>query len=785
MNIENSTINTILNGSDDNDVILNWAGGTTIFGGAGNDTIQNSTIYLLDNQYGHVTIDAGDGDDTVNNFDPRVSINAGDGNDSVNIWDWNEVTVRGGKGDDIIVSSGDGNIFEYASGDGNDLIFGFSGEDILRLSDGTTYSTQRSGADVIVSVGSGSITLKDIADDEELNILNGTVESVSLTNQSLNALMLGSVYDDTLVNYGNFTTIRANGGNDYIINTTSNTVEGGYGFVTIDGGSGNDTILSDDPNVSINGGRGDDFIYTPGNYNSITVKAGKGNDTLQGDESLVGSRIYLFESDDGDDVLVNFSSNDLIAITDGSTYTAVTYGNDIILNIGNGSIRLVNGVESSINLLGGQSVNSGSDNIISIASDTATLNSSRSDVSILGSDADDSIVNSGQNVSIAESNGFNTVVNLGSRATIQGGDYDDMLVNNGANVSMSGGNGDDTLSTSANSTLTGDFGHDLFRIALADSVNGIAVNITDFSSDDTLAFLSTNTTGFSCSIDGGNMYLTDNTGLINLSFDGTSLFGSISDVSVELRNNNDTLRRTTTLGEITTIASSDSSSLDGVKLNSSGKTLKIKTPFTGTIRAADFGDKVKTINAASDIYSVELIGNDLNNIIKGSKGGSTLDGGNGNDKLYGGKGSDTFIYTSGKDIVYKYESEDRIILGTSIDSVKISGKNVKFMVGKEYLQIKKAVGKEMTIVDADGVEAKYIFTKQNSDLNSARQSSNAQVSTSEEYWFEQDSDVDQLSAIMSEDAPVDLQFDQLQETFKPVSAIELENSARIEQKRKD
>ena len=735
MNIENSTINTILNGGDDNDVILNWAGGTTIVGGAGNDSIQNSTIYLVDNQYGHVTIDAGDGNDTVNNYDPRVSINAGAGNDSINIWEWDEVTVRGGTGDDTLVSSGNGNLIEYADGDGNDVIIGYAGEDIIRLSDGTTYSTMKSGSDVIVSVGSGSITLKDVSNNEEINILNGTVESVSLTNQTLNALMLGSVYADTLINYGNGVTIRAGAGSDYIFSSTANTVENGYGFVTIDGGSGDDTVISNDPNVSINGGSGDDFIYTPNDYSNITIKAGKGNDTLLGDDSLGGSRIYLFESDDGDDVFANFSSDDLIAITDGSTYTAMAYGDDVILKIGNGSIRLVNGGSSSINLLGGVSVNSGAENVISIDDDTATLNNSRSDVSIVGSNVDDSIVNSGQNVSIAESNGFNTIVNLGSRVTIGGGDYDDMIINNGAGVSIGGGNGDDTLSTSADSTLTGDFGHDLFRVALADSSSSVAVNITDFSSDDTLALLSTNTTGFVGSLVGGVMRLTDNGGALNLTLDGVNSFGSISGAAVELRNYDGTLRSTTTLAKITTVRNLDS--IEGVNLNRSGKTLKIKTPFTGTINASDYGDKVKTINAATDVNAVELIGNDLNNIIKGSKGGSTLDGGLGNDKLYGGKGSDTFIYTAGKDVVYKYESEDRIILGTSIDSIKISGKNIKFMVNKkESLTVKKAVGKEMTIVDADGVESKYVFTKQNSDFDSARVSSNTQLISDE--YFEDD-----------------------------------------------
>ncbi|MBR2179724.1 MAG: hypothetical protein IJ862_04945, partial [Selenomonadaceae bacterium] len=55
----------------------------------------------------------------------------------------------------------------YSSGDGNDVITDYSAQDKLRISG--TYSTLNSGNDVVVSVGSGKVTLKN-AKSVALNI---------------------------------------------------------------------------------------------------------------------------------------------------------------------------------------------------------------------------------------------------------------------------------------------------------------------------------------------------------------------------------------------------------------------------------------------------------------------------------------------------------------------------------------------------------------------------------------------------------------------------------------
>ena len=464
-------------------------------------------------------------------------------------------------------------------------------------------------------------------------------------------------------------------------------------------------------------------------------------------------------------------------------------GSDLIVSIGSGSMTLKNVSTAKIsggNLQGGSVDTTPSSNVISINADSPYLNNTLSGVSIVGSEDDDAIINIGQYVSIVESEGENTILSSGLRSTIRGGEDDDLITNSGANSSINGGDGDDTLVISANSTVTGGDGDDLFRIVPTSSSSSIAVNITDLSEDDALDFRSSTTNGFTYSVSGGNTTLKDNTGAFNLTLGGITSFSEISDVEVTLRNSYGSLRTSTTLGSIATLASSGSASIEGVKLSSNGKTLTIKNPFSGEIDATDFGDKVKTINASSNKNALEIYGNDLDNVIKASKGGSTIYGGEGKDKITCGNGADLIIFDedSGKDTIKKFNATQdtvQIDYGT-IDSVKIKGKNVVLNVGDASLTVQKVVGQQLKIIDEDYVESTYVFTKQNNTLAKALISSRElDQLPSDEYWFEQNSATDPLSEIMATETAINLDYDQLSEAINP-KTLEISGCARKLQK---
>lgn len=219
-NFYNDNDNFIVSGTSDNDSIQNggyWylnthKGGNnvTISAGNGDDTVNNDgrysggdsvKIYTGDgNDYvsnvngNSVTIDTGAGDDTIYNYySDKVSINTGAGNDfvynqqrslSVTIItgigndtvenNASNVTINPGAGNDLISLSAnaDNNVIIYNNGDGNDTIYGFNDNDTLSIASGT-YSTKKSGEDIIVTVGEGKITLVGASSNYILNI-NGT-----------------------------------------------------------------------------------------------------------------------------------------------------------------------------------------------------------------------------------------------------------------------------------------------------------------------------------------------------------------------------------------------------------------------------------------------------------------------------------------------------------------------------------------------------------------------------------------------------------------------------------
>ena len=184
-------------------------------------------------------------------------------------------TILGGTGDDTIslTSDAENNLIQYKSGEGNDTITGFNEDDTLSISG--SYSTQESGADLLVKVGEGTITLKDVrTTTETININGETIElekNITLTDG-----------DDSVNNSRDNVTINALGGNDIISNSSNE--------VTIDGGAGNDTIslgyLTYGNLIKYTEGDGNDLIQGFGEYNTLKI-AGSSYSTKKSGEDIV------------------------------------------------------------------------------------------------------------------------------------------------------------------------------------------------------------------------------------------------------------------------------------------------------------------------------------------------------------------------------------------------------------------------------------------------------------------------------------------------------------------
>ena len=137
-------------------------GNNSVDNGGDSVTIQSSSgkDFFINN-----SVDSGAGDDLIfnNSSSKNSTIFAGAGNDSIGNSS-SYVTISGGVGNDTI-NNGTGGfnvLYKYNSGDGNDNIIGFDATSTLSIT-GTKYSTKKSDDNVILTVDKGKITLKGAA----------------------------------------------------------------------------------------------------------------------------------------------------------------------------------------------------------------------------------------------------------------------------------------------------------------------------------------------------------------------------------------------------------------------------------------------------------------------------------------------------------------------------------------------------------------------------------------------------------------------------------------------
>ena len=391
--IQNNSRDATINAGSGDDTVLNNGRDVTINAGNGNDYIQSNgdfykTVY-------NVSINAGDGNDTIYYSGENGTLDAGAGDDSVKVGSNKYTTVKPGSGNDTIelyAYVGYEDIILYESG--NDVVKNYRTEDKIKLSSGNISKAELNGNDVVITVvGNGSITLKE-AKDKQVTILDSNEKSIKFTNtyqgSSVNSHVINNTTDntevngineaDTITNTGSNVKIYGKGGNDSIVSGQYNTsgiinnnvtIDSGTGddtvnaytsnieihsgdgsdyistwysadYVTIDSGKDNDVIENYAANVSINGGSGNDIIrnltaqnaYTYAGTN-VTINGGSGNDNI-----YLSSNAETIQHESGNDVIYNYGADDKIQLLSGKISKAELNGNDVVITIGNSSITL-------------------------------------------------------------------------------------------------------------------------------------------------------------------------------------------------------------------------------------------------------------------------------------------------------------------------------------------------------------------------------------------------------------------------------------------------------------
>jgi Ca2+-binding RTX toxin-like protein len=404
--------NDSLDGGIGDDTLIGGAGRDSLIGGEGNDLIEsgsagspdialpgstgdadpNDDRDLIDAGAGNDTIRSGDdadtiyggaGDDSIDGGNDADLVDAGSENDTVLGGEGSD-TIEGGAGDDLITAGSDsaipdatdpapgndrdlvhggaGNDRIYGGDDrdtlygdaGNDTVDGGIDDDSLFGGEGRDLLLGGEGNDVIDSSSGDAAQRPDIAypglypaDTDPLNdrdtVYGGAGDDVIRSGDDADSLfggegrdlIDGGVDDDTIYGEaGNDTIIGAEGSDLIDAGTGDDLVYGGYGpgvpdavnipdasdlapqngLDLIHGGAGNDTLYGMDDRDTIYGGSENDLAY--GGIDADSLFGGTGNDQLFGDQ--------------GNDTLSGDAEADsLYGGDDRDTFTGLTAGDRV------------------------------------------------------------------------------------------------------------------------------------------------------------------------------------------------------------------------------------------------------------------------------------------------------------------------------------------------------------------------------------------------------------------------------------------------------------------------
>ena len=324
----NASVNTI-NSGDGNDVIEGYGGSDILDGGNGTDTV----TYFNENKINVTLLDGGAATnvgiwngvnfttevDIVSNFENIAGSNSStaalnsdtiSGNSSANtIWGYAGNDLLYGAGGNDFLDGGESND-TIAGGTGADNILGGNGSDVLR-GGGTAYNS------VNTADGAADILYGNANDDTLYGMLDG----------------------DTLYGGDNATTFNGSDRIDYSelgvgnavyidINSTTGlsfaqlvgtpaTTDTIYGFNTVVGSNGNDTIVGNVNGNLINSGTGNDVIYMSPVATASSVLTG-GSDNI--DMGTGDDKLYIFASElTSADIINGQAGNDTILFRDGGT----------------------------------------------------------------------------------------------------------------------------------------------------------------------------------------------------------------------------------------------------------------------------------------------------------------------------------------------------------------------------------------------------------------------------------------------------------------------------------
>lgn len=431
------------------------------------------------NQQNAISVQAGDGNDTINGSNAgsnrNDTIDGGAGNDELRGWGGDDSLI-GGTGDDTL--RGDTGNDTLEGGAGSDWLANWTGAASMSGGDDAdtfvVYNSSGGGFNGVIIDGGGG---GNDADTIDLGSVSGPV-TVSYTGNEAGTITDGS---DTLtfseVEHNDLTSgdDRVFGGQDSVGISVdgaggNDSLVGGSGDDTLIGGAGNDTLVAGNNSGagdSLSGGAGDDVLTD--SYWNATLDGGDGSDLFNlgyGTATVIGG-----DGGTNSDTVSFLVANDPVTIT----FTgagAANYADD------DGDSGTFSGIEV-LNLTSGADQVTGSSGAESISAGAGadTISAGGDSDTLSGGAGDDRVFGEGGDDSIAGGDGADWIEGNAGADDIEGGEGNDTILGGNDDDTILGGAGDDTIrGETGNDQLTGGSGADFFGYSAGDGAD----TITDF-----------------------------------------------------------------------------------------------------------------------------------------------------------------------------------------------------------------------------------------------------------------------------------------------------------------
>ena len=702
--VANTTLIQVFGQGGNDTVTLNEASGALprahLFGGIGNDTLTGGSG--ADQLFGQA------GNDILLGKGGLDALFGGSEND----------TLTGGDADDQVFGESSNDRMIWNPGDDTDLNEGGAGDDTVEVNGG-------GGAEVFTATANGTRVRFDRLDPAPFAIDIGTSENLVL---------------------------NANGGDDRF-SATGNLAA--LIKITVDGGTGGDTILGSNGIDLLRGGDGDDFV--DGQQGNDIAFLGAGSDVFQWDPGD-GSDTVEGQSE-ADRLLFNGSAaNEIFAVSANGGRVLFTR------NLGNIVMDLDDVERIDLNTLGGVDTVttndlSGTDLVELNVNEAGTIGGTAGDgaadvVTVNGTNGNDivDVVGAGTSVSVlglparvnvtgSEGASDSLVVNaLGgadgvtattlpagvAKLTIDGGAGDDTLLGSqGSDVFLGGGENDFVFGDDGNDVAFMGSGNDVFQWNPGDDND----TLEGQDGTDRMLFFGANIAeDITVSANGGRVVFFRNIASVTMDLDDVEgiefralggadnvVVGDLSGTDVtradlDLRGPNgggddaaDTITATGTQGADVFGAAGDAG---GVSVFGLQTTVNVffqeQANDRLTLNALGGDDTIDATSLEADGIQLTENGGLGADVILGSEGNDLSNGGDGNDVAFMGAGDDTFVWNPGddNDTLEGQAGFDRMLFnGANVaENMTVSANGGRILFGRDIASV------VMDLNDVEGID---------------------------------------------------------------------------------